>query len=184
MRRTRPFDDQVGQAHARQVERVPPHSVLEAGERRLRGQRRSRQRIAPEQERVDRVLGQSRGVVAVGVAAGDPVDAPPHQLDQLVLDLAGLPRVGQAGRQPPGHHQAVVERLEQHRPPIRTGVGLAELAHDRLRQPLELEGHLRYTVCSYRASSCSCIEAVIGRFYSTSEELGGRSLSSFTHKAG
>ena len=61
------------------------------------------QRAALEQELVDRVLSQPGRVVAVGVAAGDAVDALPHQLDQLVLHLAGLPSVGQAGGQPLRH---------------------------------------------------------------------------------
>ena len=131
-----------------------------------------------------RVLGQARGVVAVGVAAGDPVDALPHQLDHLVLDLAGLPVVDQTGRQPLGDPQAVVQHLEQHRPAIRARVGLVESGDDRLPKPLDIEGHLRYTLCSHRASSHGCIETSSHRFYSTNEGLGGCSLSSFTHKVG
>ena len=46
----------------------------------------------------------------------------------------------------------LVDRLEQQRPPIRTGVRLVEPRHHRLPKRLELEGHLRYTVCSHRAS--------------------------------
>jgi len=72
------LDDQVGQPEAGQIELLPPHRVLEPGERRLGRQIRPREGIALEQELVHRVLGQARGVVAVGVAAGDPVDALPH----------------------------------------------------------------------------------------------------------
>ena len=178
------LDDQVGQPEAGQIELLPPHRVLEPGERRLGRQIRPREGIALEQELVHRVLGQARGVVAVGVAAGDPIDALPHQLDHLVLDLAGLPVVDQTGRQPLGDPQAVVQHLEQHRPAIRARVGLVESGDDRLPKPLDIEGHLRYTLCSHRASSQVCIETSSHRFYSTNEGLGGCSLSSFTHKVG
>src|SRR4029453_5729916 len=115
---------------------------------------------------------------------GDAEDALLHQLDQRVLDLARLPAVGQAGPQPPRQSEAVVEGLEQHGPAIRTRVGLVEPRDDGLRQPLALEGHLRYTVCSHRASWRLGDEASRHRFYSTVEGLGGCSVSSFTHKAG
>ena len=92
------LDHEIGQPDARQIERLPPHGVLEPGERRLGGQVGTGERIALEQQLVHRILGQARGVVAVGVAAGDPVDALPHQLDQRVVDLAGLPRIAQAAR--------------------------------------------------------------------------------------
>src|SRR5206468_717552 len=62
------LDDEVGQPKARQVELLPPHGVLEPGERRLGRQGGTGERIALEQELVDRVLGQAGGVVAVGVA--------------------------------------------------------------------------------------------------------------------
>ena len=128
------------------------------------------------EELVDWVLSQPGRVVAVGVAAGDPVDALPHQLDQLVLHLAGLPSVGQAGRQPLRQAQAVVEGLERLGASIRTRVGLVEPGDDGRPQPLEFEGHLRYTVCSHRASWRSGYEASRHRFYSTVEGLGGCSL--------
>ena len=178
------LDDQVREGHARQIQRGPAHGVLEAGERRLGGQGRPGERIALEQELVDGVLGQPRAVVAIGVAAGDPEDALLHQLAQRVLDLAGLPPIGQAGRQPSSQPQAVVEGLEQHGPPIRAGVSLVEPGDDGRAQPLAFEGHLRYTVCSHRASWRSGYEASRHRFYSTVEGLGGCSVSSFTHKAG
>ena len=150
------LDDEVGQPDARQIEGLPPHGVLEAREGRLGGQVGAGERIALEQELVHRVLGHARGIVAVGVAAGDPVDALPHQFDQRVVDLARLPRIAQAAGEPLGHPQPVVEGLEQHRPAIRAGVGLVEPPDDGLPQPLELEADLRYTGCSHRASLLRC----------------------------
>ena len=52
------LDDEIGQSDARQVERLPPHGVLEAGERRLGRQVGTGERIALEQELVDRVLAK------------------------------------------------------------------------------------------------------------------------------
>ena len=53
-----------------------PHAdrVLEAREGELRPQRRAGEGIPLEQEFVDGVLPQPRGVVAVGVPTGDPED--------------------------------------------------------------------------------------------------------------
>jgi hypothetical protein len=57
-------------------------------------------------------------------------------------------------------------------------VNVRELRHKavgarrRLPKPLELEGHLRYTVCSHRASSRVGARASHHRFYSTVEGLG------------
>ena len=78
----------------------------------------------------------------------------------------------------------VVEGLEQDGPAIRTRVRLVEAAHHRLAQPLELEGHLRYTLCSPRASSRVCNATSNHRFYSTFEGLGGSFVSSFTSYPG
>ena len=86
------LDDQIGQSHTGQVQRGPIDGVLEAGESRLRGQRWPGQRVALEQELVDWVLSEPGRVVAVGVAAGDPVDALPHQLDELARTLPACRR--------------------------------------------------------------------------------------------
>jgi hypothetical protein len=73
------FDHRVGQ-HVRHVAQLrPAHRVLEPREGRLRGQGRAGERIAVEQQLVDRVVGQPGGVVAVGVATGDPQHPLPEQ---------------------------------------------------------------------------------------------------------
>ena len=93
-------DDRVGQDVPHREQLPPPHGVLEPRQRGLRGQGRSRDRIAVDQQFVDRVVGQPSGVVAVGVAAGDPKDALPEQLERLMLDLARLPLVLETRGQP------------------------------------------------------------------------------------
>jgi hypothetical protein len=58
-------------------------------------------------------------------------------------------------------------------------VGLIEPRDDRLPKPLELEGHLRYTVCRQRASSRGCIETSNHASIRANEGLGGSFVSSF-----
>src|SRR5207249_12072745 len=87
-------------------------------------------------------------------------------------------------RQPLGKPQVGIDALQQDGPAIRAGVGRVEAGDDRLREPLALEGDLRYTGCGHRASSCECREARRHRFYSTFERLGGSSVSSFTNNPG
>jgi hypothetical protein len=178
------LDHGVGQ-HVRHVAQGrPPDDVLEPRERRLRGQRRAGQRVALEQQLVDGVVGQPGGVVAVGVATGQAEHALANQLDRLMPDLAGLALVDQTAGQPSRQPQVGIDALEQDRPAIRTGVGGVEAGHDWLREPLALEGDLRYTGCGHRASSHLCIETPEHRFYSTIEGLGGSCVSSFANFPG
>jgi hypothetical protein len=86
------------------------------------------------------IVGQAGGVVAVGVAADQPEDALPHQLDHVVLDLARLPSVPQAAGDGFGNPQLAIERLEQHGPAVGAGVLGVELGHHKL---VELEAELR-----------------------------------------
>jgi hypothetical protein len=133
---------------------------------------------------VDRVVGQPGGVVAVGVATGQPEDALAQQIAQRVRHLAGLAPVAQGAGQAPRQAEPVVDRLQQHRAAVGAGARLIEPSDDRLRNPVEPEGRLRYTVCGHRASSHSCIETPEHRFYSTIEGLGGPVVFSFVNFPG
>jgi len=79
---------------------------------------------------VDRVVGQPGRVVAVGVAAGDPKDSLPEQLERLMLDLARLPLVLETRGQPLGQPEVGIDPLSKIAPP-------SELACSgrRLRRP-------------------------------------------------
>ena len=178
------LDHSVGQRVGHIPQLGPAHRVLEARQRRLRGQGRPVERIAPDQELVDRIVGQASGVGAVGVATGQPEHPLLEQLLDLMADLAGLPPIEQAPRQPLGQAQVGVDALEQNRAAIRAGMRLIEPRDDRLAFGLESERDLRYTGCGHRASSVGCHEAPRHRFYSTFQRLGGRSVSSFANFAG
>ena len=177
-------DDRPGQPvpHADQI--APADAVLEAREGRLRAERRPGQRLAVEDQLVQRVVGEPGGVVAIEIARGQAKDPLPDQVQDRVRDLPRLPRI----RQAPGHGlrqaQPLVHGLEQHQPPVRAGVGHVEPRHDRRPKTLVSEGQLGYTVCSHRASSYSGVEASRHRFYSTDEGPGGSCLSSFVNKSG
>ena len=109
--------------------------VLEPRQRRLRAEGRARERIAVHQQLVDRIVGQPGGVVAVGVAAGQAEHALAQQLEELMPDLARLPRVAEGVGQSLRQAELGVDRLEQDGAAIRTGVGHVEARDDRLRNP-------------------------------------------------
>jgi hypothetical protein len=178
------LDHGVGQHVGHVAQLRPAQRVLEARERRLRGQGRARDGVAVEQQLVDRIVGQPGGVVAVGVTAREPEDALPQQLEGLMLHLARLASIGHTRGQPLRQLELGIEPLQQDRPAIRAGVRHVEEGDDRLLFGLESERDLRYTGCSHRASSPLCIETLRHRFYSTSEGLGGSSLSSFVNFPG
>ena len=144
-----------------------------------------RERIAAHHEFVDRVVDQPGGVVAVGVACAQPEDALLHELDRLVQDFAWFSRVVETGGQPLAQAQLGVQGFDQHQAAVGAGVvRQVEAGDDRLRKPVALEGHLRYTVCSHRASSHWGLETSHYRFYSTNARLDGSSLSFFVNFPG
>jgi hypothetical protein len=75
---------------------------------------------------VHRIVGEARGIVAVGVAAGNPVDALTEELDRVVIDLSGLPFVAKAGSEGIGQAQALIGRFEQDRAAVGAAVLLVE----------------------------------------------------------
>src|SRR6266704_2522512 len=177
-------DHGVGQhvRHGAQFSRA--HGVLESRQRGLRGQAEPGEGIAAQHQLVDRVVDQPGGVVAVGVAPAQPEDALLEQLDRLVQDLARRPRIVEAGGQPLRQTQLGIQGLDQDQAAVGAYVWQVEAGDDRLRKAVALEGHLRYTVCSHRASSRRCVEASRHRFHSTYAWLGGSSLSSFANFPG
>ena len=140
--------------------------------------------VAPDEQLVQRIVAHPPGVVAVGVATGDAKDALAEQLETLMLDLARLPEIDEAGRQAFGQLKLRIEALEQDGPAVRTGIGHVERGDDGLAFPLESKRELRYTGCGHRASSLECYEASRHRIYSTCAGLGGPSLSSFANNPG
>ncbi len=73
----------------------------------------SSDRIPLDQELVDGVVGQSRGVVAIGVAAGEAEDPLSKQLERLMPDLARLAAIRQARGHALGQPELGVDPLER-----------------------------------------------------------------------
>ena len=177
-------DDGIGHAAQHAAQRRATDRVLEPRQRGLRAQGRASQRVAVQGQLVQRIVGQPRGVVAIGVAQRQPEHALPHQVQDGVLDLPRLSPIAQAARQRRGHPEPGIQRLEQEQPPVGAGVRLVEGHGHRLEEGLVLEGQLRYTDCSHRASSRVCDEASRHRSYRTLQRLGGSSVSSFVNNPG
>jgi hypothetical protein len=68
-------DDVRGEFTAHRVEHARSHPVFEPRDRRLRGDRGPVHRITPQQQFVNRVVGEPIGVVRIGMATREPVDA-------------------------------------------------------------------------------------------------------------
>src|SRR5262249_10549755 len=79
--------------------------------------------------------GQPRGVVAVGVATGQPEDALPQQIPERIRHLAGLAPVANRAGQAPRQAEPIVDPLQQHGAAVGAGVGLVEPGDDRLGFP-------------------------------------------------
>ena len=97
----------------------------------MRGERVAVERIAAEQELVNRVVREPIGVVRIGMATGDPVDALGQQSRERVPHFPRLPLIDEASGEPVNQPVVRLRGLEQHRAAIRTRVGLIERRDDR-----------------------------------------------------
>ena len=111
------------------TERDAAGVVLEARDRRLRRQARASHRVAPQQQLVDRVVGERVRIVAIGISEGDAEDPLADQILERVPDLLGRPAINQT----PGKRldQAIhsVGCLEQDGAAIRTCLLAVERGH-------------------------------------------------------
>ncbi len=98
--------------------------VLEARDRRLRRQTVAVDRVAPQQQFVDRIVGQPVGVIAVGMATGDREDALREQIANAVRHARRRARIRDRRRQRRQQAKSSIGRCEQDRAAIRTRVGL------------------------------------------------------------
>ena len=122
-----PLDDARRQLAPHPVERSPARAVLEPRDRRLRRQGRAGHRVSPEQQLVDRVIGQVVGIVAIGMSARDAEDP---LADQVLTRVPNLPRCASVGQTPGERRDHAVHplrRLEQDG----TAIGTRLLAVER-----------------------------------------------------
>ena len=144
------FDHEIGESFSHPVDILAAYGILEAGESGLGGERLTRDGISTQQHLVDGIVGQSRGVIGVGITAGDAKDPLRKQFPNVVLDPARVAAVRQALGQPLGQPQSEVGRLEQNRPAVRTALLLVE--PDDYRPP-NSSGNIRHCVVISRAST-------------------------------
>jgi len=159
------------------IQRPRRHRLLKAGQRGLRGQGRPGDGIPSHGQFVQRIVGQSGCIIRVLVPTGQTEDPLAQQITQGMADFVRVSAVDQAAGQLVGQSEAVIQRLEQHDPAIRAGLGLVKPGHDGLQFVIEFKGDLRYTVCRHRVSSPRCVEAPEHRSYSTVRSLDGFFLS-------
>jgi transposase InsO family protein len=118
------------------------------------------------------------------LSTGQPEHPLPQQVAKRMRHLARLASVADRAGQAPRQAESIVDHLQQQGAAIGTGLRLIEPGNDRLRNPVDPEGAVRYTDCGHRASTFECREASRHRFYSTCAWLGGSSLSSFVNFPG
>jgi hypothetical protein len=104
--------------------------VLEARDRRLRRQATAVDRIAPQQQFVNRIVGQSVGIVAIGMAARDREDALCEQIAGAVRHARRGARIEDRRGEGVQQAQASVGGFEQDRAAVRTRVRLIK-GHDQ-----------------------------------------------------
>ena len=165
-------DDHVGQGLSEPVELPRPDGVLEAGERRLRGEVGIRAGVAAHEELVDRVGLEVGGVVRIGVAAGQAEAALPDQRGQILLDLPRLAPLGNARRQAGGEMQVVVDGLEEHRPAVGALLRGVESRDQRLLEQRGEQHRLGNSLFGHSWPSSVCGTPRPHREYHSSRLLG------------
>ena len=119
-----PGNHRVGERVAHGEQHPRGRGVLEARDRRLRGQAAAVNRIAPQQQFVDRILGEPVAVIAIGMAARDREDALGDQIPDAVRHAPRIARIGDGRREGRQQTEVSVGRLQQDRPAVRTRVRL------------------------------------------------------------
>jgi hypothetical protein len=134
----------VGQRLAHAVQRSRRHRVFEARHGRLRREPPAGDRIAVEQQLLDRIVRQPVGVIGIGIAARDPKDPLRQHVGPRVGHARRRPWVGQRRRQRRDHADRPLRRLEQNRAAIGAGVRLVEGGRQRLVEEIRKENSLWY----------------------------------------
>ena len=112
--------------HRHAIEFRAPRHVLDAGDGRLRAQGRSRDRGPVQCHFEDGIAPQHVAVIAVGIAGDNRQHAKPQDLIEPMSNLARLPRILQASRQPVRKVQASFDILEQQQAAIGGGAPVVD----------------------------------------------------------
>jgi hypothetical protein len=95
---------------------------------------------------VDRIIGETSGVVGIRVTAGDGIDTLPEELHHLMLDLPRLSIIRQTGDQPLGQPETGIGGFEQLGAAVGAAVMLIEPGDERA---IEESGE-QHTLCRGR----------------------------------
>ena len=107
-----PRNHRVGERVAHGEQHPRGGRVLEARDRRLRRQAAAVDRIAPQQQFVDRIVGEPVGIIAVGMAARDREDPLREQIADAVRHARRSARIGRReGRNRPRCRSAAFSRI-------------------------------------------------------------------------
>ncbi len=142
-----------GQFATHRIEGLHPDLVFEARDRRLRGKRVPVDRVAIEQELVNRIVREPIGVVRIGMAAGEPVDALRQQILERVSHFPSLTLVDEAPGEAIDQPVARFRGLEQDRAAIRARVGLIERRDEGFVEEVWEENSLWYGVVAQSKAS-------------------------------
>lgn len=135
----------VGQRLAQPIERARADGVLEARERRLRGQAPAADGIAIEQQLLDRVPGQAIGIVAAGIPARETEDTLRDQVAESMRQTGLIACIRQRLCQGRRQTEPAIDRLQENCSTVRTRMGLIE-------RMLTIEEVGERTVCGSVAS--------------------------------
>ena len=148
-----PLDHALGECFTHPIQLRAPCRILKARERRLGGEHCSADRIAIDQELVDRIIPEPRGIVPIRVAAGDPKEPLPQQIPHRVLYLAFLAAIDQARGQPLRQSQRRIAGLQQDRPAVRAAMALIELSPQWLGKQIRKQDRLSCAIFNHAKAS-------------------------------
>jgi hypothetical protein len=113
--------------------------ILQATDRRLRGQRRAALRTAPDRNLHQRVMPQPIQVDGILVAAGDRTDARHHHFEHGVPDAARFAPIRHRIGKPPAHPKPAFRAPQQQQTAVRGLVAAAKI-HCEFLAPIALVG--------------------------------------------
>lgn len=131
--------------------------VLEPGQSRLRGQVVGTLRSLAGHDLESRVLGEPGGVVVVFVTQGDGEQTLTDQGEEIVFNLAGIPRVMQTSGRPLGDAVALIQLSQQQAAGIRGYLATLQVGDDFLGEKT-FKAELFMADCVHRVSRLrSCL---------------------------
>jgi hypothetical protein len=103
---------------------------------------------------VDGIVAEASGIVGVGVTARDGEDSLAEKLDELMVDLAGLPAITKTPGKTLRELQPSIGRLEQHGAAVGAALGLVKAGDEGLVEQIrEQNGLLRARIRRHEASA-------------------------------